>query len=102
MVASAANGFMNTQLLQLQRHAVQLPAAVSTPPGRRTRSNGPWLISGILNQFEIGHFEPCSKVTGKLTIGLGPGVSDTTWLTCHGAYEAAGPPDAHPGRPGAH
>ena len=55
------------------------------------------LISGILNQFEIGHFEPCSKVTNKVTIGLGSGVTDTTWLTCHGAYEAAGPPDPTPG-----
>ena len=92
MVASAANGFMNTNFFSCNGTPFNFQPLFNTA---RPQNSIEWsvLISGILNQFEIGHFEPCSKVTGKLTIGLGPGVSDTTWLTCHGAYEAAGPPD---------
>src|SRR5215831_10940301 len=88
MVASAANGFMNTSMFDFQ-------PLFNTA---RAQNSIGWsvLISGILNQFEIGHFEPCSKVTNKVTIGLAPGVTDSTWLFCHGAYEAAGPPDPTP------
>ena len=40
MQASAANGFMTTSTGRLLRHAVQLPAGVSTPPPRPTSSAG--------------------------------------------------------------
>jgi hypothetical protein len=92
MVASAANGFMNTNFFDCSGTPFNFQPLFNTA---RSQNSIGWsvLLSGILNQFEIGHFEPCSKVTHKLTLGLAPGVSDTTWLFCHGAYEAAGPPD---------
>jgi hypothetical protein len=96
MVASAANGFMNTNMFNCNGTPFNFQPLFNTA---RPQNSIGWsvLISGILNQFEIGHFIPCSKVTNKVTIGLGSGVTDTTWLTCHGAYENAGPPDPTPG-----
>jgi hypothetical protein len=37
----------------------------------------------INNQFEIGHFEPCTRVTGPVT-----STADTFYKRCHGPYEA--------------
>src|SRR5262249_5754789 len=87
MIASAANGFMNTSMFNCSGHPFNFQPLFNT--ARAANSIG-WsvLISGILTQYEIGHFEPCSRVTGPIAIG-----SDTTWLHCHGAYENAGPPD---------
>jgi len=95
MVASAANGFMNTSMFDCSGTPFNFQPLFNTA---RPQNSIEWsvLISGILNQFEIGHFEPCSKVTNKVTIGLAPGVTDTTWLFCHGAYENAGPSDPTP------
>jgi hypothetical protein len=92
MVASAANGFMNTNFFNCSGTPFNFQPLFNTA---RSQNSIGWsvLLSGVLNEFEIGHFEPCSKVTGKQTIGVGSGVTDTTWLECHGAYEAAGPPD---------
>jgi hypothetical protein len=95
MVASGANGFMNTNFFDCSGTPFNFQPLFNTA---RSQNSIGWsvLISGILNQFEIGHFIPCSKVTNKVTIGLGSGVTDTTWLNCHGAYENAGPPDPTP------
>jgi hypothetical protein len=46
------------------------------------------LLSGILTQYEIGHFEPCSRLTKPVGHGAGK-----FWQFCKGAYENAGPPD---------
>ncbi|HEY2304269.1 MAG TPA: hypothetical protein VGI05_00145 [Streptosporangiaceae bacterium] len=96
MAASAANGFMNTSMFDCSGTPFNFQPLFNTA---RSQNSIGWsvLISGILNQFEIGHFVPCSKVTNKVTLQLGPGVTDTTWLNCHGPYEAAGPPDPTPG-----
>jgi hypothetical protein len=40
---------------------------------------GPYMIN---NQFEIGHFEPCTRVTGPVT-----SAGDTYYKQCHGPYE---------------
>jgi hypothetical protein len=95
MIASAANGFMNTNFFNCNGTPFNFQPLFNTARAQNTIE---WsvLISGILNQFEIGHFEPCSKVTGKATVGVGSGVTDATFLFCHGAYENAGPPDTTP------
>jgi len=41
----------------------------------------PYMIN---SQFEIGHFEPCTFVQGKVS-----GVKDTTYTTCRGPHEKA-------------
>jgi hypothetical protein len=84
MVASAANGFMNTSMFNCSGHPFNFQPLFNTA---RPQNSIGWsvLLSGILNQFEIGHFEPCSRVTGKLSLQFAPGITDTTWLHCHGA-----------------
>jgi hypothetical protein len=90
MIASAANGFMNTSMFNCSGHPFNFQPLFNTA---RVQNSIGWsvLLSGILTQYEIGHFEPCSRVTGPFAIG-----SDTSWTTCHGAYEKAGPPDPTP------
>jgi hypothetical protein len=92
MIASAKNGFMNTNFFNCKGTPFNFQPLFNTA---RPQNSIGWsvLLSGILTQYEIGHFIPCSKVTGKVTIGLSPTVTDTTWLYCRGAYENAGPPD---------
>jgi len=41
----------------------------------------------INDEYEIGHFEPCTKVTGPQTTPLGS-VNDTYYTNCLGPYEA--------------
>jgi len=96
MIASAGNGFMNTNFFNCNGTPFNFQPLFNTA---RAQNSIEWsvLLSGILNQFEIGHFVPCGKVTGKVTLGIAPGITDTTFLDCHGAYEAAGPPDPTPG-----
>jgi hypothetical protein len=95
MIASAANGFMNTSIFNCNSTPFNFQPLFNT--ARAANSIG-WsvLLSGILNQFEIGHFIPCSSVTAPLTLHLTPTLTDTTWQFCHGAYENAGPPDTGP------
>jgi hypothetical protein len=95
MVASAANGFMNTNFFDCSGTPFNFQPLFNTA---RTQNTIEWsvLISGILNQFEIGHFEPCNRVSGPATVDLGSGVTDKTFLFCHGVYENAGPPDTTP------
>jgi hypothetical protein len=92
MVASAANGFMNTNFFNCNGTPFNFQPLFNTA---RPQNSIGWsvLLSGILNQFEIGHFIPCSKVTNKISLQFTPTITDTSWLTCHGAYENAGPPD---------
>ena len=48
---------------------------------------GPYNIN---TQFEIGHFEPCTTLTGRSTFTDGP-FTDHYFNVCHGAYEADAP-----------
>jgi hypothetical protein len=95
MVASAGNGFMNTNFFDCTGTPFNFQPLFNTA---RSQNSIEWsvLLSGILTQYEIGHFVPCSKVTNPIHLQLGS-VTDTSWLTCHGAYEKAGPPDPTPG-----
>ena len=47
---------------------------------------------GINTEFEIGHFEPCTRVTGRSTLTDGS-FTDTFFNRCHGPYEADAPAD---------
>ena len=90
MIASAANGFMNTSIFNCSGTPFNFQPLFSTA---RPQNSIGWsvLLSGILSQYEIGHFIPCSSLTGTLT--LTGAFTDTSGLLCHGAYENAAPPD---------
>ena len=57
----------------------------------------PWAADqvDVSTQFEIGHFEACTRLTQPFSVstipfpGL-PGYTDVTWNRCHGPYERAG------------
>jgi hypothetical protein len=87
MIASAANGFMNTSFVTCDGTPFNFQPLFNT--ARQANSIG-WsvLLSGILTEYETGHFEPCGSVTVPFAVN-----SDTSWTFCHGAYEKAGPPD---------
>jgi hypothetical protein len=92
MTASAANGFMDTSMFNCSGAPFNFQPLFNTA---RVQNSIGWsvLLSGILTQYEIGHFTPCSRVTGKVKLQFAPGLTDTAFLNCHGAYENAGPPD---------
>lgn len=83
MIASARNGFMNTD-----------PATCNgTPfnyqPEYSTASAGNYLPWGfgpymINDEYEIGHFEACTSLSGPQTTSSG----DTYYTNCAGPYEA--------------
>src|SRR5579859_2253270 len=54
------------------------------------------LQSGILTEYEIGHFVPCTTLTHAVTLANTPSITAHAWAFCHGPYEAAGPPDPSP------
>jgi hypothetical protein len=97
MQASAANGFHNTSMANCS----------GTPhnfePEYNTAAKGniiPWaaLATDISTQYETGHFEACTSVTGPGTFSLSSTISDTYYNECHGPYETAPdhPTDASP------
>ena len=91
MIASAANGFKNTSFADCSGAPFNFQPSYSTA---KAANIVPWGFGpyNINTQFEIGHFEPCTTVTGRSTLTFGPFV-DTYYNVCHGAYEADSPPD---------
>jgi hypothetical protein len=91
MLASAANGFMSTDLNTCNGTPFNYEPEYSTA---RVDNIVPWaaLQVDISTQFEIGHFEPCSTVTGPATLSIGS-FTDTFWKHCVGAYETTTAPD---------
>jgi hypothetical protein len=87
MLASAANGFMNTSPVTCAGRPFNFQSEYSTarPANIIPWGIGPYMIN---SQFEIGHFEPCTSVRGKSTTPLGS-VTDTFFKRCIGPYEAA-------------
>ena len=87
MTASAANGFMNTSMFDCSGHPFNFQPLFNTA---RVQNSIGWsvLLSGILTEYETGHFEPCSRLTGPVGSG-----GNKFFQKCHGAYENAGPPD---------
>ncbi len=87
MIASGANGFKTTNPFSCKGRGFNFQPEYSTA---RAANVIPWGIGPYMinNQFEIGHFEPCTSVSGKATTPLGP-VTDVYYKTCHGPYEKA-------------
>ena len=86
MVASAANGFMNTNPRTCGGRPFDFHPEYSTAS---QQNQVPWaaLEGGVLMQQEIGHFESCSSVANPL--GFVPFDPNTYW-TCMGGREPGG------------
>lgn len=85
MIASAANGFMNTDPFSCDGTPFNFQPEYSSA---RSQNVIPWGIGPYMinNQFEIGHFEPCSTLTNPTTF-RSEGFTDQYFRRCHGAYE---------------
>jgi hypothetical protein len=85
MIASAANGFMNTSPFTCKGHKFNFQPEYSTA---RAKNIIPWGIGPYMinDQYEIGHFEPCTSVTGKATTSIGK-VKDVYYKHCVSPYE---------------
>ncbi len=93
IVASAANGFMNTNLADCSGTPFSFHAEYSSA---QQQNQVPWaaLEGGVLMQDELGHFEPCSSVTTSFpynaAFGNGQTFSDpNVFQTCVGGFEGA-------------
>ena len=86
MIASAKNGFMTTNLFSCDGTPFNFQPAYNTA---RAQNIIPWGIGPyeINTEYEIGHWEACTKITGKATTTLGK-VKDTYYKNCEGPYEA--------------
>jgi hypothetical protein len=87
MIASAANGFMNTNPKTCAGMPFNFQPEYSTARAGNILpwSAGPYMIN---TQFEIGHFEPCTAISGAATTPLG-NLTDTYYKHCSGPYEPA-------------
>jgi hypothetical protein len=102
MQASAENGFANTSMSDCAGHPHNFQ------PEYNTAQQGnivPWaaLETNISTQFETGHFEPCTSLSGPETVAFPPppnGVSIRTYKYCHGPYESSTGSDHQGGKKG--
>ena len=87
MIASGANGFMNTDPFSCKGTKFNFEPEYNTA---RAANIIPWGIGPyeINDQFEIGHFEACTKVSKPATTSVGS-VKDTYFKECSGPYEKA-------------
>ena len=86
MTASAANGFMNTNVQTCDGTPFTFHAEYNTAA---QENQVPWaaLEGGVLMQQEIGHFETCNSVANQFPISF-PGFSDPqVFQTCMGGSE---------------
>src|SRR5205807_7059315 len=94
MTASAANGFMNTNIADCSGTPFSFHAEYSTA---QQQNQVPWaaLEGGVLMEQEIGHGETCSSVSNQLGFSFtgadGSSYSDPdVFQTCNGGQEGAG------------
>jgi len=82
MVASAANGFMNTNIATCAGTPFDFHPEYNTAA---QQNQVPWaaLEGGVLMQQELGHFEGCDSVTNPLGFSFDP----QTFQTCVGGIE---------------
>jgi hypothetical protein len=82
MQASAQNGFQNTSIVDCSGTPHNFEPEYNTASKQNIT---PWaaLQTDISTQYEIGHFEPCSKVLEPRSNGF-----DTVWTKCTGPYES--------------
>jgi hypothetical protein len=80
MQASAANGFADTNPFTCKGRPFSFQSEYRTarPGNILPWGIGPYMIN---TQFEIGHFEPCARLTGKV------GGGDPFYTRCIGPYE---------------
>jgi hypothetical protein len=86
MIASAANGFMNTNPFTCAGHKFNFAPEYNTA---RAANIIPWGIGPYMinDQDEIGHFTPCTSVSGPQPQMVGT-VSDPFFSSCTGKYES--------------
>jgi hypothetical protein len=99
MQASAANGFMATNINDCSGTPFNYEPEYSTSAPHNIV---PWaaLQVNTSTQFEIGHFEPCSRLTQPFSVNeVIPGFTDVSWNKCHGPYENAAPPGSEKTEP---
>ena len=87
MTASAANGFMNTNIADCTGTPFTFHAEYSTA---EQQNQVPWaaLEGGVLMQQEIGHFEVCNSVTNQYPLRPAAVYSDpNVFDTCMGGAE---------------
>jgi hypothetical protein len=94
MIASGANGFMNTDPTTCDGNPFNFQPEYSSAAAGNFLPWGPGEYN-INNEFEIGHFEPCTRVTGPQTL-TDETFTDTFWTDCHGPYEVDGPDSGDP------
>jgi hypothetical protein len=85
-IASGANGFMNTNPLTCDGTPFNFQPEYSSAKPANFTPWGPGAY-GINTEFEIGHFEACTSITGRKTFVSGS-FTDVYWQHCHGPYEA--------------
>ena len=87
MIASAKNGFMNTNPFNCTGTRFNFQPEYSTA---RAANILPWGIGPYMinSEYEIGHWEPCTSVSGPGTFTLGS-FKDTFFKHCAGPYETA-------------
>ncbi len=87
MIASGANGFMNTNPFDCSGTRFNFQPEYNTA---KAGNYLPWGIGPYMmnTEYEIGHFEACTKVTGAATTTIGK-VKDTYYKNCLGPYETA-------------
>ena len=94
MQASAANGYMATIIGNCRG----VPFNYEPEYNRALPQNiVPWaaLLGGILNQYEIGHFTPCTSLSNEAAFDFGTFV-DPFFLTCNGPYETVADGGSNP------
>jgi len=87
MIASAKNGFMNTDPVTCNGTPFNFQPEYNTAAAGNFLpwGFGPYMIN---DQYEIGHFEPCASLSGPQTLTQG-NFTDTFYTNCAGPYEAA-------------
>jgi hypothetical protein len=85
-IASAANGFMNTNPFTCAGTPFNFQPEYSSAKPANILPWGPGAYD-VNTEYEIGHFEACTTITGQGTITEGS-FSDTYAKFCHGPYEA--------------
>jgi hypothetical protein len=88
MIASGANGFQNTNPFTCKGTKFNFQPEYNTaaPQNIIPWGIGPYMLN---DEYEIGHFEACTKISGKETIHLTAKRSDTYYKECSGPYEKA-------------
>jgi len=100
MTASAANGFMNTNIADCTGTPFTFHAEYSTA---KQQNQVPWaaLEGGVLMQQEIGHSEVCNSVKNQDPFTFGTSYSDPeVFDTCVGGSEGPGQTGEGPCNPG--